>query len=338
MSLDGINLTSMRSMIESFPDLLDSVSIPKYVINHAEDLIVQGFAGICLLGMGGSAIAGKLCENYLAKTASKPLLTVRDYQIPEFIDSSWVVIATSYSGNTEETLSAVKDAKTRGCRVLAITSGGELASIIDSEHTTLVPMGFQPRAALPILFSVQLKLIETLLNLEATNLLQVVKAMKEYSQSWIRCERTPLDLAKFLQGKIPLFIGSQFTEGIAYRAKCQVNENAKSAAFYSVLPEANHNEIESIAKFDAVRIQPIFIRSITETKRLSKRIEATSMIYDEEMENCIHLHMKVKSRIEEMLLLVYYLDLVSLEIAEMQGENPLSVERISRLKKILSKD
>lgn len=334
--LRDIDLNDMRSMIEAFPKLLGSVAPSEMLLELTKRYASQKISGICMLGMGGSAIAGKLCSNLLVRRAKVPLICIQDYHVPEYLDSSWIAIATSYSGNTEETIASTQEAIARKCKILAITSGGKLASILDEEQVAEVPCGFQPRAALPILFSVQLKLLETILGYEYSDLSQVGMRLQKKANSWSTHIRIPDDLARSLYGRIPLFIGSQATEAAAYRAKCQINENAKHASFYSVLPEANHNEIESISVFDRAKIQPIFLRSMTESPRLTERIEATSSIYEREVERCIHIKMKAETELEEILQLVYYLDLLSLELATLYDADPVKVERIAHLKKALS--
>ncbi len=336
MAIEGIDLTSMRSMVEEFPKLLGRILPDETLQTKLHKIELDKISGVCMIGMGGSAIAGRLCASLLLESANKPLISVQDYHVPSFLDSNWIVIATSYSGNTEETLSAVQEAIQKGCMTFGITTGGRLSQLIDTQNIARVPEGFQPRAALPILFSMQLSMLEALLRKSSTDLTSIGKKIELASKEWDTHMISPAELAQSLRNKIPLFIGSHFTEGIAYRAKCQVNENAKSAAFFAVLPEANHNEIESIADFKSAKIQPIFIRSLTESSRVKLRIEATTSIYEEEMDSCIHLQVKADSAAEELLQLVFYLDLLSLEMAVLRNVDPVGVERISKLKKILS--
>ncbi len=209
--------------------------------------------------------------------------------------------------------------------------------MIDAGNTVTMPSGFQPRAALPLLFTVLLRLLETVLGREQTDLKAIGKVLIDRQSAWGVKYKAPQELAHRLYGRIPLFIGTRFTSAIAYRAKCQVNENAKYAAFHSVLPEANHNEIESIAHLGGMKVQPVFLRSMTESDNLSRRIDATTTIYEEALGECIHLRFDASSEIEEMLQMTYYIDLLSLELATLHSADPVPVERILRLKDILSK-
>jgi len=321
-------------MVNGFPLMIGAASPSDGAIDSAKGT----FEGICILGMGGSAIAGNICKGLYSDIATIPIVCVRDYSIPRFVDSNWSVIAVSYSGNTEETLSAFAEATNRGCIPFAITSGGRLRDIAEPKRASIIPGGFQPRAALPLLLSVELPLIESMIGKNGTNLIQIGKKLVERKNDWTDISSSPAIIAEKLSGKIPLFIGSGHLEAAAYRAKCQINENAKTASFHSVLPEVNHNEIESVGWFKSKDIAPVFLRSEHETLRISKRIEATSEIYFDEGVHSIQLRHTNVSKLEEILLHIYHLDLVSMEIAHQQGVDTVAVERIARLKKILSED
>jgi glucose/mannose-6-phosphate isomerase len=156
------------------------------------------------------------------------------------------------------------------------------------------------------------------------------------TESWPTGVTQPDKFAKELQGTIPLFMTSGHLEAVAYRAKCQINENSKIASFYSILPEANHNEIESLGWFKSMGVLPIFLRSDHENPRVKARFNATAEIYEDEGVKPIHLWHPNNSKIEEMLVHTFYLDLVSVELANLTGADSVSVERISRLKKMLS--
>ena len=119
--LNDIDLNSMSSMIESFPNLFDIMQINSKVLERINKILASGFQGIVLLGMGGSAIAGDICKEILLNKTSTPIASIRDYTLPDFVDSSWVVIAVSYSGNTEETISAYHESMKRECKIFIIT-------------------------------------------------------------------------------------------------------------------------------------------------------------------------------------------------------------------------
>ncbi len=336
MGLEDIKQNDMQSMVYGFPKMLGAVTPSNSAIEAAVEASKEKKGGVCLLGMGGSAIAGELCKSLLNELSTIPLVCIRDYSIPHYVDSNWVAIAVSYSGNTEETISAYKQAKKRVCETYTITSGGQLQQIADPTRLTILPGGFQPRAALPLILSVELLLLESIIGRARTNLLPLSTKLELLSQKWPVGVTSPDKFAKELQGSIPLFMSAGHLEAVAYRAKCQINENSKIASFYSTIPEANHNEIESIGWFSSMGVLPIFIRSEHENPRVSSRFNATSEIYEDEGAKPIHLWHPKNTKIEELLIHTFYLDLVSVELAKLTGADSVSVERITRLKKILS--
>jgi glucose/mannose-6-phosphate isomerase len=145
-------------------------------------------------------------------------------------------------------------------------------------------------------------------------------------------------LAETLVGKIPVFIARGYLVPVAYRAKCQINENAKMVSANLEIPESNHNEIEATLVCAQYSIQPIFLRSKWESKRVSKRYEATAKIYNSNGCNPVQLRFECSSSLEEMLALTHYVDMVSVELAELLNVDPVSVDRIAQLKQILSED
>ena len=299
-SLEKINKNNMRSMIGGFPVLLRETALREQVKAHATGLYEKGIHGICLVGMGGSSIAGEMCRGLLVDKANIPIITVRDYIIPSFVNDKWIVIAVSYSGNTEETLSAFDEADSRGCKIFTVTTGGKLG-----EKSKLLPCirlhpNFQPRAALPLIIGAILPIIETLLGIPPSNLHKISNQLEDHSRSWGSGILSPQQLAESLIDKIPMFIASGHLASVAYRAKCQINENAKAIAINLEIPESNHNEIEATLRCSKHSIRPIFLRSQWESKRVSKRFEATARIYSSN--GCIPEQLKFlcNSKLEEV--------------------------------------
>jgi glucose/mannose-6-phosphate isomerase len=337
-SLEKINKNNMKSMIEGFPILLRETVLDEQSRARVVELHEEGIHGVCLIGMGGSSIAGEMCRGLLGDKANVPIVTVRDYSIPAFVNDKWVVIAVSYSGNTEETLSAFDEASSRGSRIVAVTTGGKLGKKSQSLPCFKLHPHFQPRAALPLILGAVLPTIEILLGLTPSNLVVISTKIEKHSNSWGTVVPSPQDLAKTLVDKIPMYIGAGHLAPVAYRAKCQVNENAKAIAISLEIPEANHNEIEAIRMCSKHSIKPIFLRSKWENKRVSKRFEATSKIYSSTGCSPKQLKFSCDSKLEEMLAVTHYVDMVSVELAELLNVNPVSVDRITQLKQILSED
>jgi glucose/mannose-6-phosphate isomerase len=330
--LESIDRTDMADMVASFPRMLRSGSPSDDFLSEAAKIRLEGIEGICLIGMGGSAIAGEMCKSLLADTAEKPILTIRDYILPKTVNSRWVVIAVSYSGNTEETIAGYKEAENRGCSTFAITSGGNLQGMSSESRTHLIPGGFQPRAALPIILAGILPLVESLLDLKLTDIRKVSEELELVKAKWKSARNNPESLAESLKGKIPVFIGWRHLSPVAYRAKCQINENSKCVAFNSEIPEMNHNEIEGSFSCASHQLMPVFLRSFEEDDRSRMRFEATSSIFAEDGCEAIHLDLRLESRILEMLGQTLFLDVVSVILASLCQQDPVSVTKIASLK------
>lgn len=322
-------------MVRDFPNLLTRVKIDQDTQDICVRLGDEGLGGVAILGMGGSSIAGLYVQALLQEAATFPVRVNQVYTLPAYVDSRWATIAVSYSGNTEETLAAYNHAAQRNCPIFAITSGGLLLSKNISTMIIKIPGGFQPRAAFPIFFSVALNLVECLAGVNLTDFDTISKSLLAKLAKWDDSALTPRAMAQDFTGYVPVFIGSSHLTPVAYRAKCQINENAKTMAFYSEIPEANHNEIESFIADNEFNILPVFLRSSYEDERLKRRMDITTSLYEEEGFSPIRLSIGSKDELEEMLALTLYLDLVSVELAELRGVNPVSVNQISRLKKEL---
>ncbi|NHI88759.1 MAG: bifunctional phosphoglucose/phosphomannose isomerase [Candidatus Thorarchaeota archaeon] len=334
--LERVKMTSVASdmyeMVMQFPDLLTKLKMDQDTKETCIRLGNNGLGGVVTLGMGGSAIAGLYVQALFLDSSPIPIIANREYILPKYVDSNWCAIAVSYSGNTEETLTACNEAIKRNCRLFTVGSGGKLSQKSESLNKIKIPGGYQPRAAFPLLFSAVLNLVECLLGTEPTDLAEISETLSKRLAQWENSRLAPRTVAQDLAGKIPVFIGSRDLVPVAYRAKCQINENAKGMAFFSQIPEANHNEIESFVDKNRSNIKPIFLRSSYEDARIKKRIDITTSLYEEEGFSPVRLSIESSSKIEEMLALTYYLDLVSVELAHIRGVDPLSVERISRLK------
>lgn len=326
---------SMDSLVDSFFDLLVRKKLQGGIKEIAEELAAPRIEGVCTVGMGGSSIVGQIGIALLQDSSPVPLTFVRDYQLPMFVDEKWAVICVSYSGTTEETLSAYKTADARGCELFSITTGRKLGSISDPRRTHILPKGIQPRAALPMILAAVFPLMQCLLGQEPVNLDPLVKKLKVNRKRMLRRLRKPEELAKIIDNKMPAFIGWRHLVPIAYRAKTQINENAKAPAYSLELPEANHNEIEAVSAYTSQSILPILLRSRYEDSQTESRFQATAKILRGEGINVETIRANGNSKLEEALLIIQYLDEVSVKLAHIRGVNPMTVPQISLLKDIL---
>jgi len=336
--------SGMLAVVAAMPEMLRQAQ----QFSAGVSLPARPVSRVIVTGMGGSAIAGDLAADLFYKKAKVPLTTVRGYALPEGVDGETLVIALSYSGETEETVSAVKDAEKKGAQVVCVTAGGKLREIAEAKKypVFLIPAGYQPRAALPFLLVCLLAALakagvapdQTAELTEAAALLQ--KLREEYKPAKPARTNLAKQLAKKLFGKIPVVFGTAGTTGaVAYRAKCQFNENSKLTAIANVFPELNHNELVNIAALrkDDNPFALIVLRDDDDNERVKKRIEITKSLISCQLGGANELAGQGKSPLARLLSLIYCLDHVSVYLALLQGIDPTPVEIIGRLKKEMAR-
>lgn len=334
---ENVDLKNMSSLVTHFPDMLGWFMPSEEILNICKMYHEEGIEGLCFVGMGGSSIVGQYISGLLDKDSHFPICVVRDYQLPSYITKGWVVIGVSYSGNTVETLSCLEQAEERGIRIITVTSGGKMQQDYHKYPMLLIHGGLQPRAALPLLLGAILPLSETLVGMNRTPINQIVEELTASAKTWGDWIQQPINVAKKLFQKIPIFIGAEYMRPVAYRAKCQMNENAKTMAFSSEIPESAHNEVEGFHDKAIENIVPVFLRHDNEIAQVSLKQDVMIGLYQDLGLNPISLRVHGDSRILNMLLMTHYLDTVSVEIASMRGVDAMSIERIAELKKRLSK-
>jgi glucose/mannose-6-phosphate isomerase len=212
---------------------------------------LRGADKIIVTGLGGSAIGGDLLRSYLNYEIKVPVFINRNYYLPAFADENTLVIASSYSGNTEETISAYEDAKQKGCKIACVSSGGNLSVMAENDGNMVikVPKGYQPRCALAYSFFPMLILLGKMEHIyerdsEILNLVDFLNHRSELYTAVNNEKNSAISLAGHLHGKIPIIYSSNdLLDIVNLRWRGQICENAKSLAFGNYLPEMNHNEI-----------------------------------------------------------------------------------------------
>jgi glucose/mannose-6-phosphate isomerase len=302
---------------------------------------------VVVLGMGGSAIGGALLQGLVAGECVIPITVVRDYVLPAFVHSpDYLVVGCSYSGNTEETLSAFGEALERGVRSAVVTTGGTLATMALEEGFPLVRFDYksQPRAALGYSFILLLGLLCRLglVRDYSADLEEAVQVMEAW-QVEIRPEvpaghNVAKSLAGRLVGRLPVVYGAGFLAAVANRWKTQFNENSKHWAFFEVLPELNHNAVVGFGIPPAVREQTsvLMLRSSLDHPRVQVRWEVTRDLLLREGVATETLQGRGESRLAHLLSLIHFGDYVSLYLGLLNGVDPTPVETIAFLKQRLA--
>ena len=295
---------------------------------------------LVITGMGGSAISGALLAGVAADKSLLPVLCSRDYDLPAAVGRQSLVIAISYSGNTEETLSAFNVARNRGCRLAVITSGGQLAAEAGRARVpvVIVPTGLPPRAALGFLFGSLLALARSarVLRLTRKDVVTASTLLAARYEAWRRKARK---LARALGDDLPLvYATSRLSEPVAERWRCQVNENAKLHCHSSVLPEHNHNEIVGMGAPGATRSSHLFALVDNSTHpRTRLRLKHLLGIVRGTCRAATILPAEGETRLEQALSLVMLGDLLSVELTSARNVDPLPVTRIDELKRRMAR-
>jgi len=291
-------------------------------------------AGLMVCGMGGSAIGGDLAAAALGDRLTKPLLSIRDYELPSWATPEWTVLCSSYSGKTEETLACFEAAEVLGARRLVLSTGGPLVERAREAGVPVVaPPGiYQPRVAVAYMFVAAA---------EAAALAGAAPRVHteiDAAAAFLEREREALqarakEIAGELDGAAPAVIhGADLTAPIAHRWKTQLNENAKLPSFYSELPEADHNEVCGWTGEAAGRMAAVFLEDCDQHPRERRRFELTAEIAAEGAAAVVRVETEGETRVERLLWATLLGDLVSLEVAEGLGVDPERIDALDRIK------
>lgn len=277
---------------------------------------------IVIAGMGGSGISGKIFQELYTR---EPVFLLDDYTVPEYAGKDTLFISMSYSGNTEETISATRQALDRSCHVVSITSGGKLEEM--SDQSIKVPGGLQPRSSLGYML---MPLLNTFLNLEQRTIDATAKVIEELDENNESAARDADQI--FSDDRIPLIYGFSPFRSVAYRWKTQFNENSKVMAFSNSFPELNHNEIIPMKSTYRRNEFIYFTFGNPEHDRISKRMDGTSRVSDVKF-NVVEP--KGSTTIEKLFYLIHYGDYLTYHLANLRKIDPEDVSAIEDLKKIL---
>ena len=302
---------------------------------------------IVVTGLGGSAIGGDLLRSYLIGDLRIPFIVNRHYFLPEFVDERTLVIVSSYSGSTEETIAAHLDARKRRAKVLCISSGGETSRLANKFKQPLItiPKGYPPRAALgysffPLLIALQrMKLIKPR-DSDIRETMTLLKRKAKVYSSLVPEKNLALHTARQLYGKLPVVYSSADRfDVVNLRWRGQLGENSKVLSFGNVLPEMNHNELVGwrVLQRQMQDIAVLFLHDKGDNERVKIRMDVTKGIVSEFASRIIDLHSEGKSLLARMFSLIYLGDWTSYYLAILNGIDPTPVKVIDYLKWELEK-
>lgn len=335
-------------------DMIDySVNAAKHYKRAAEiaKAINVDFAkpnNIIIAGLGGSGIGGDLFKDWAKNQLSIPIEISREYHLPVYADNKTLVLITSYSGDTEETLSTFLDALRRECMIYCITSGGAIKKYAERYKVPhfLVPGGMPPRAALPYMLVSLLVLMEKIgvVKGASSELKEAIEIIQKISGDNTIEKRTSINFAKKVAQSIgnttPIIYGFDFYGSVAQRIKQQFNENSKSVAKWEYFPELDHNEIVGWESGDEYtkRFSVIFLRDNQTHLEIESRIETTKAIIEEAGLKVFDLKAQGRSRLARMISAIVIGDFISVYLAVLRGVDPTPVKSVDILKEALKKN
>ncbi len=300
---------------------------------------------IVVTGMGGSAIGGDIVKTIAQNELTVPFYVNRNYSLPNWVNEKTLVICSSYSGNTEESLSAYEDALKKGAMICGISTGGQLTEKIQSKGYDLItiPGGLQPRAALAYSFVPMLYLLNKI-GLISNALIDALSnsisplELKRDTNSIGDTSNPIYKLAKEIYGMIPIIYGITDTTGVvALRWKGQLCENSKMLAYYNEIPELNHNEIVGWGNNADLlsELTVIWLRDENDNERVRARQNITKSLLDDIDIMQHEVNAEGISFLERLLNLINYGDWLSYWCAILHNTDPSPVEKINKLKKAL---
>jgi len=343
----GIDKTGMLELVNNFPGQVKEALEIGLKFDPPRDYRQIQIEEIVFCGLGGSAIGGDVIRSITAGEIKVPIFVNRGYDIPAFIDEKTLVIISSYSGNTEETLSSFRQVLKKKAKVLAVTSGGKVAEIAKEKNLPVItiPGGLPPRAALgyssipTLLAFAKLGLISPV----EDDIRKMIKLLTKLRDEELGAEIQAADnpaktLAARLHGNLAAIYAADQVDVTALRFRGQIAENAKQLVSHHVLPEMNHNEIvgwvypENKLKDMAV----VLLKDKDDHPRVTLRFEILQSILDKITGNINIIASQGESRIERIYSLIYQGDFVSVYLAILNNIDPTPVERINYLKSKLA--
>jgi glucose/mannose-6-phosphate isomerase len=301
---------------------------------------------LVVAGMGGSAMGGDLLRSYALRQSEIPVTVSRGYSLPEFVGSDALVVVSSYSGNTEETLACLRDAIKRDAKIVAVTSGGELLAAAErlSMPCVRLPEGYPPRAALGYSFGALLALAGSVGVCAAPdqNLAGCIDTLGNLNDAYAPVDSSDnqaLVLARELVDKTPLIYCGDELSAVGLRWKNQFCENSKKLAFLSLQPEMSHNDIMGWEIDDeSIRGGVVFLRMRDEHPRIEARFAFLEQLIRDKGTFCGEFWGVGSSLLAEVFSLILLGDYSSVYLALMRGVDPTPIATIERLKVRIGKE
>ena len=317
----------MRQDIINFPNQFEQG------LEFAKNIRANGtFNKIIICGMGGSALPGQILGDYLKKETKIPIYLWRNYNLPYCADRNSLLVCISYSGNTEETISAYKEAIAKKIKVIAISRNGKLEKLAEKYRKPFVKIKgkkIQPRQATGYLFSGLVKVLSNskVISDKSNEIKKMAKNLNP-----LEFEKPAINLAKKMSGKIPLIYASHRFKTLARMLKIKFNENSKTMAFWNYFPELNHNEMVGFTKIKNI-YYVIILRDKNDQARILKRIKLTAQIIRSKKIKVEVIDIKGKNFLEKVFSTSIFGDWLTYYLAKENKVDPAPVKIVETFKK-----
>ncbi len=324
----------MRKLVLDFPtQLKQAAQIASAAVLTKHENIQQ----VVITGLGGSGIGGTILSELTSAECAVPVIVNKDYFLPSFVNQNTLVIVSSYSGNTEETLQAMEKALEKKAIIVAITSGGKVLELAKQHQLEFIqiPGGNPPRSSIGYCLAQLIKVF-------VVNGLASSSLLTDFDNSISLLEKEQADIinqskqvAGLLYNKFPLLYSLGSCEGVVVRFRQQINENGKILCGHHSFPEMNHNELVGWTTRNE-NLAVVTFRTAFDYKRTVKRYEFCKPLFEQYSSSVTDIFAKGNSKLEQFFYLIHIGDFISCDIADLRGIDPVEVNIIDQLKKELA--
>lgn len=326
----------MKERIENFTNQMrEAIAIGEKATFSAPKNEIRN---VLVTGLGGSGIGGTIIAQVCEKELGVPLNVSKDYSIPNYVNEHTLLIVSSYSGNTEETLESLEMALKQKAKIVCVTSGGKVLEIAKQnglDHI-IIPGGMPPRSCLGYSLTQLFYVLHGMKQIGSNFKADLQKSVELMDSERENIKRDSRALAEKLIGKIPVIYSAANYEGVTVRLRQQIDENSKMLCWHHVFPEMNHNELVGwTEKHDDVAV--IMFRNKDDYFRTQKRMDICKEIFAKYTPHIHEIWSKGDTQLQKSMYLIHYGDWISWYIAEIKNIDAVEVKVIDYLKGELSK-
>ncbi len=324
----------MKTLVEGFPKQLQEA----LDIAHSATLTLKHhIQNVVVTGLGGSGIGGTILSELVQAECTVPIIVNKDYFLPEFVNANTLVIISSYSGNTEETISAMNQAISKQAQIVCVTSGGKALEIAKQHQydSIIIPGGHPPRSCIGYSLVQLFKIIQFNGFVKTDLLKQVSDSITLLNKENTLIKQEATTVAKSLVGKIPVIYSLGSCEGVAVRFRQQINENSKMLCWHHTFPEMNHNELVGWTERNE-NLAVVTFRTAYDYERTIKRYDICKPLFNKYSASVTDITAKGNTKLEQFMYLINLGDWISCYIADIKNIDAIEVDVITNLKNELA--